>query len=99
MDAVSPKSSHRCWLCGRPLGMRVEWHHPMPKSKGGRDTAPVHPICHRAIHRFFTNAELAKLQPEADALRANEAMRRFIDWIIGKPPDFHAPTFGARRKR
>ena len=53
-----------CWLCGRPLGRRVEWHHPTPKSRGGRVVAPVHPICHRAIHASFTNAELARLPPE-----------------------------------
>ncbi|MEZ5654433.1 MAG: HNH endonuclease [Sphingobium sp.] len=78
---MSPKSERRCWLCDRPLGVRVEWHHPVPKSKGGRNTVPVHPICHRAIHQSFTNAELAKLPPEADALFSREAMERFRRWI------------------
>jgi hypothetical protein len=32
-----------CFLCGRPLGRRVEWHYPVPKSRGGRETVPVHP--------------------------------------------------------
>ncbi|TNE39517.1 MAG: hypothetical protein EP321_08845 [Sphingomonadales bacterium] len=49
-----------CWLCGRLLGRRVEWHHPVPKGRGGREKVPVHPICHRAIHAHFTNAELAR---------------------------------------
>ena len=49
-----------CALCGRPLGARVEWHHLVPKSEGGRITAPVHPICHRTIHATLTNAELAR---------------------------------------
>jgi len=26
-----------CWLCGRPAGKTVVWHHPIPKSHGGRD--------------------------------------------------------------
>jgi len=25
--------SPACWLCGRPLGQRIERHHPVPKSK------------------------------------------------------------------
>jgi hypothetical protein len=29
------ESRQNCWLCARPLGRRVEWHHPVPKSCGG----------------------------------------------------------------
>jgi hypothetical protein len=87
----------KCWLCGRPLGRRVEWHHPKPKSRGGRDVTAVHPICHRAIHANFTNAELARLPPDPIALAINPVMARFLSWIAGKPPDFHAPTRGGRR--
>ncbi|HTJ65480.1 MAG TPA: HNH endonuclease [Alphaproteobacteria bacterium] len=85
-----------CWLCGRPLGRRAEWHHPRPKSRGGRDRVAVHPICHRAIHANFTNTELARLPPEPGALAAHPAIERFLKWIAGKPPDFHAPTRGGR---
>lgn len=85
-----------CWLCARPLGRRVEWHHPHPKSRGGRETVPVHPICHRAIHAHFSNAELARLSAEGTTLRQHPELRRFLDWIASKPPDFHAPT--RRRK-
>ena len=46
-----------CGLCDRPLGQRVERHHIIPKSKGGTETVPVHPICHRKIHKRFTNRE------------------------------------------
>jgi hypothetical protein len=81
-----------CWLCGRPLGSRVELHHPRPKSRGGRQTVAIHPICHRAIHANFSNTELARLPPEPAALQANPAMARFLSWIAKKPPDFHAPT-------
>ncbi|SMF64791.1 HNH endonuclease [Allosphingosinicella indica] len=84
-----------CFLCGRPLGLRVEWHHPVPRSRGGRHTEPVHPICHRTIHATFTNKELARDFSSADALRGHPEMRTFLDWIVGKEPDFHAPT---RRK-
>ena len=83
---------HECWLCERPVGKRVQWHHAVPKSKRGRDTVPVHPICHRTIHALFTNAELARLGGAREPLLANEDMARFLKWIAGKPPDFHAPT-------
>jgi 5-methylcytosine-specific restriction endonuclease McrA len=86
-----------CALCGRPLGQRTEWHHAVPKSEGGRDTVPVHPICHRTIHASATNAELARDRGDLDALRAREPVARFLAWIADKPPDFHAPTRGQRR--
>lgn len=85
-----------CWLCTRPLGRRVEWHHPVPKCRGGRETVPVHPICHRTIHATFTNAQLARLGAEAAALRLDPAIARFVAWIDNKPPDFHARTASRR---
>lgn len=51
----------------------------------------VHPICHRKIHRVFTNAELAALG-SIDMLKAYPDMAAFIRWLANKPPDFHAPT-------
>lgn len=85
-----------CWLCGRPIVTRLQWHHPVPKAKKGRVTVPVHPICHRAIHANFTNAQLARLGDDPERLRADEAIGKFLDWIADKPPDFHAPTRGRR---
>jgi hypothetical protein len=87
-----------CWLCARRLGHRVEWHHPVPKSRGGRAVVPLHPICHRTIHANFTNAELARCGPSPALLRENAAVARFIEWIADKPPDFHVRT-AARRAR
>ena len=86
----------RCWRCRRPLGRRVQLHHPVPKSKGGRETVPLHPICHRTIHAHFTNAELARLGDSREALLAREPVAKFVAWVERKPPDFHAPTKGRR---
>ncbi|MEW9857009.1 HNH endonuclease [Novosphingobium sp. M1R2S20] len=86
-----------CWLCARPLGAKIEWHHPVPKSRGGRETVPVHPICHRTLHATFANAELARHGADVSGLRAEPAVARFLAWIGDKHPDFHART--ARRRR
>ncbi len=81
-----------CALCERPLGVKVEWHHPVPRSEGGRETVPVHPICHRTIHATFSNVELARELADFAVLRTHPEMTRFLRWIAGKPADFHAPT-------
>ena len=82
-----------CALCLRPLGFKVEWHHVVPKSRGGRVTVPLHPICHRAIHHAADNKSLAKLAT-IEGVRALPELAGFLRWIAGKPPDFHAPTRG-----
>jgi hypothetical protein len=85
-----------CGLCSRPLGQRTEWHHIVPKSEGGTETTPLHPICHRAIHAFVANRELATTYATMDQLRTRDDIRRFLRWIADKPPNFRAPT---RRQR
>ena len=89
-------TAERCWLCGRPLGNVIESHHPVPKSRGGRETVPIHPICHRTLHRTYSNAELGVFGDSVAAIRADPRIGRFLDWIANKPADFHAPTH--RRK-
>ena len=97
-DADEPEDTPvvNCWLCARPMGEVTEWHHPVPKSRGGKDRKPVHPICHRTIHANFTNSDLEKRFATAEALLGHEEIRRFVDWIANKPPDFNAPTKGRR---
>lgn len=75
-----------CFLCGRPLGRRVEKHHPVPKSQGGRGTVPVHPICHRKIRAVFTEKQLAQAFHTAEALRAHPEISRFVTWLQGNLP-------------
>jgi hypothetical protein len=74
----------------------MEWHHVVPKSRGGQDTAPIHPICHRTIHAAIDNKTLERDFSDAEALRAHPDIARFLAWVQDKDPDFHAPT---RRKR
>lgn len=81
-----------CFQCRRPLRTRIEWHHPIPKSKGGRETATVHPICHRTIDAVLSNNELERDYTSAEALRAHPEIAKFILWVRDKDPDFHAPT-------
>ena len=81
-----------CWLCERPFDTLIQWHHPVPRAKQGRETVPVHPICHKAIHAHFTNAQVARMGSDLAAIRAHADVAKFVAWVKGKPPDFHAPT-------
>ncbi|WP_235512126.1 MULTISPECIES: HNH endonuclease [unclassified Sphingomonas] len=81
-----------CALCRRPIGTQVEWHHRVPKSEGGRETVPVHPICHRTIHASATNTELAGPLADLDTLRDVPAVAKFVKWVADKPADFRVPV-------
>jgi hypothetical protein len=39
--AEAPATVVDCWLCARPTGKTIVWHHPVPKSRGGRDVVPM----------------------------------------------------------
>lgn len=86
-----------CWLCGRSTGATIVWHHPVPKSRGGRDVVPMHPICQQTLIANFTNSELERHGMDVDALLAYPAVRNFVDWVAKKDPDFTAPLTKKQR--
>ncbi len=79
-----------CWLCGRPTGTTIVWHHPIPKSRGGRDVVPMHAICQQTLITNFTNSELQRFGMDVDGLLADPRIRKFVDWVANKDPDFTA---------
>lgn len=87
-DAAPPAPP--CWLCGRPTGTVIVWHHPVPKSRGGRDVVPMHGICQQTLTANFTNSELQRHAMDVDALLLNPNVRKFVDWVANKDPDFTA---------
>lgn len=86
-----------CWLCGRPAGKTIVWHHPVPKSRGGHDVVPMHPICQQTLIANFTNSELQRYGTDVEILLANPNVRKFVDWVAKKDPDFNATTTKKQR--
>lgn len=90
LDDDAPTEAASCWLCSRPLGATTVWHHPVPKSRGGRDVVPMHPICQQTLIANFTNSELQRHGLDVEALLAHANVRKFVDWVAKKDPDFTA---------
>lgn len=93
----TPTAVPLCWLCGRATGKTVIWHHPVPKSRGGRDVVPMHPICQQTLIANFTNSELQRHGTDVEGLLANPNVKKFVDWVANKDPDFTAPI--AKKQR
>ena len=89
--AVVEEEPQVCPLCDRPLGARSEKHHIIPKSRGGTEMVPLHPICHRKIHSVFSNREL-ELLGTIEALRRNAEIAKYVKWVSKRPPDFSSRT-------
>lgn len=94
------KIAERCPLCNRliPRSQRDE-HHLVPKMKGGRQTVPMHRICHRQVHALFSETELAREFSTAEALLRHPEIQKFVAWIKAKPDDFFERTRRAGRRR
>lgn len=86
----APPAPVPCWLCGRPTGTTIVWHHPVPKSRGGRDVVPMHPICQQTLIANFTNSELQRHGMDVTGLLDHPHVRKFVDWVAKKDPDFTA---------
>ena len=91
-----PASPRICPLCGRPLGLRVEAHHLIPRTYKGKETVDLHPICHRKIHTILTERELKDRFHTIELLRENADIATFVAWIAGKHPVFHDRTATSR---
>lgn len=96
-EEEAPATVVPCWLCGRPTGQTIVWHHPVPKSRGGRDVVPMHPICQQTLIANFTNSELQRHGMDVESLLAAPAVRKFVDWVANKDPDFTATLTKKRR--
>jgi hypothetical protein len=98
--AIVPAEPLRCILCSRPVPpAQLDWHHLVPKLKGGRETAPMHRICHRQVHALFSETQLARHYATAEALLAHPEVRAFVDWVSSKPEDFYESVRKPRRRQ
>ncbi|MFM0726691.1 HNH endonuclease signature motif containing protein [Paraburkholderia strydomiana] len=95
----APPAEEICPLCGRPIPpSQRDLHHWEPKTKGGKEVAALHRICHRQLHALFSETELAQRFSTVNALLTDEAVRNFVRWVRTKPNDFYERSRRSARK-
>lgn len=57
----------------------------------------MHPICQQTVTANFTNSELERYGMDVEKLLANPSVRKFVDWVAKKEPDFTASTTKKQR--
>ncbi len=99
-DSVTHEAALICPLCERPIpDAQRDAHHLVPKSKGGKHTTYLHRICHRQIHEWLTETELARHYNTVDDLLAHPGIQAFVKWVKTKPADFYERTRKTERIR
>lgn len=82
-----------CPICERAIpDSQKDAHHLIPKSKGGKRAEYLHRICHKQIHALFTESELAQQYHHTQILIEHPEMKKFIQWVQGKPNSFYEKT-------
>ena len=61
-------------------------HHPVPKAKGGKTKMDSCRDCHKAIHLFFSNTELARTYHTVVTLMSDEPFAKMIAYIAKQDP-------------
>ncbi len=90
-----------CPLCGRPLipGRSINLHHLVPRTFGGKQSYPIHKICHSKIHSVFSERELLKVYHTWESLRSHPEIAKFVRWVARKDPEYNKSNHSHRRKR
>lgn len=90
MQMTVNNNKEYCPLCGRELidGPSVDYHHLIPRSKGGKNTIKMHKVCHRKIHKVFTEKELKREYFTIEKILENKNIQKFLGWIRKKHPEF-----------
>ncbi|MBU3543226.1 HNH endonuclease [Polynucleobacter sp. MWH-Loch1C5] len=83
-------SDESCPLCGRKMipGPTVDEHHLIPRSQGGKEKFLVHKVCHKKIHRVFSEKELKRVYHTWESLQTHPEMAIFIAWVQKRPIDY-----------
>ena len=82
----------KCELCQREIE-RLTVHHLIPRQAVKRkkadpgSTVDICSACHRQIHTFFNNAELAKELNTLEKLQNEPKMQKFLSWIKKQDPN------------
>jgi len=88
----------KCKLCDRNVSILTELHL-IPKQKGGKksETISICEACHKMIHEFYTNSELAIFYYTKKLLTESEKVGKFINWIRTRPDEYL--TVARKKKR
>ena len=90
----------KCPICKRELGEeRIEEHHLVPKTFGGKEKVSIHKMCHQKIHATFSERELFNHYHTPERIVEHEEIQKFVKWIQKKPIDYYDKNERTKQRR
>lgn len=76
----------KCELCERE-DIILTRHHLIPREEGGKESDIVNLCepCHKQVHNFYTNTELALFLNTIPRLRDDEKIKKYLKFIKKQP--------------
>ena len=104
-----PRKPASCELCAR--GLPLTRHHLIPRTLHGRKQIRrrfsrnelnsqilwICRPCHSKVHAVFAEKDLAEYFHSRERLLAHPEIRRFVEWLAGKPEGFKPKKQASRR--
>jgi hypothetical protein len=69
---------NKCVFCG--LTTSVNYHHLIPRSKGGKETVSCCFTCENFIHKKWNHNELRDVYNSVEVILANKEFQSFLKW-------------------
>ncbi len=85
-EEVHKDKFETCPICERNvLSTKMEIHHILPKSKGGKNENVLRlcATCHDVVHYLIPIEEIVKYNT-ADKIKNKESMQKYLAWILTK---------------
>ncbi|QHE51382.1 HNH endonuclease [Pontibacillus sp. HMF3514] len=94
------KDETYCELCRRSPIETTE-HHLIPRQFGGAEgpTAQLCIPCHKQVHAWFTNEELAGFYNTLDRLKDHPTMEKYLKFVKKQPTDKKITIKKSNRKK
>lgn len=93
-------ATQRCPLCARDCPMAILQRHHLQTRKIDRfATELICPDCHKTIHAFFENRQVARELDSIDALLANAEFRKALEFIRKQNPTSRTRIKPPRHRR
>ena len=73
-----------CPLCGEEMYRNLDFHHLVPKARGGKKKHKLHKVCHRKIHSAFSNKQLERELNTWEKLKEQQEIITYVEWVKKK---------------
>jgi len=90
----------KCSICKRDLTEEgTNDHHLIPRTFGGKDTIPLHIICHDKLHHTFSERDMVSHYHTIERMIEHEDIQKFIKWVSKKDSNYYSKSKDTNKRK